>query len=58
MANKLNVHTADFLKYNLRPALLILALQPLSFNVYRDRTCLQNRIDSVFLMVFNHFLSL
>ena len=58
MANRLNVHTADFLKYNLRPALFILALQPFSFNVYRDRTCLQNRIDSVSLMVFNHFLSL
>ena len=58
MANRLNVHTADLLKYNLRPALFILALQPFSFNVYRDRTCLQNRIDSVSLMVFNHFLSL
>ena len=58
MANRLNVHTADFLKYNLRPALFILALQPFSFNVYRDRPCLQNRIDSVSLMVFNHFLSL
>ena len=58
MPYRLNVHTADFSKYNLGTAFLILALVPFNFNLNKDRTCLQNRIDSVSLIVLNHFVSL
>ena len=58
MAYWLNVHTADFSKYNLGPAFIILALVSFNFNVNKDITCVQNRIDSVSLMVLNHFVSL
>ena len=59
-AYRLNVHTADFSKYNLGPAFLILALilLPFNFNVNKDGTCLQNHVDSVSLMVLNYFVSL
>ena len=57
MLYKLNVCTTDFSKYNLGPAFLMLALASFNFIVNKDRTCLQDRIDSVSLIVVNHFIS-
>ena len=58
MAYRLCIHTEDLSKHNLGPAFLIFALAPFNFDVNKNRTCLQNRIDSVSLMVLNYFVSL
>ena len=54
MLYRLNLHTADFSKYNLGPTFLILTLVQFNVNVNKDRTCLQNCIALVSLMVLTH----